>query len=130
MRTRKVSGPAPKSKSKTEEDKQDALKIAWNKTQRLRTQSDGKWTSDMFRFVREAADSKNVARNTVKLRFQKRLAEERGEEKKKVVRGKVTTLEKRAGYDWIEFMRKRFFLPTRLEFRCKVIDLTCSSPLN
>ena len=31
----------------------------------------------------------------------------------------MTALEKRAGYEWIEFMRKKFFPPFRDEFRCK-----------
>jgi hypothetical protein len=76
----------------------------------------------MYSFVKKAAASKGAAPQSVKNHFVERLAEEKGgKKKKKPHRGKVMPLEMRAGYDWIEFMRKRIFPPTRLEFRCKVI---------
>ena len=125
-RNRAGSKAAPKQQKKygqkyTEGDLKTAVEKAWNNTQRLRTQSGGQWTRNMNSIVQSAA-GQTIPFTTVRSRFQKRLSKS-VKKPEKSTRGKVMRLEKRAGYDWIEFMRKRFFPPTRLELRVKVIAL-------
>jgi hypothetical protein len=119
-------------KKEKEENICAALKLALDNTQRLRTQSNGKWTMAMSRFVEDASIKKNVPLTTLKRRFKRQLeaetsgkteVEQQKTKKKKRAdaRSHLTGAEKKVVYDWIEYMRQNYFPPTRLEVRFQVL---------
>lgn len=127
--------PSKKYKAYTKDDLTNALDLVWSHTQRLRTQSDGMWTKDMRPFVQKAA--KKVPERTLKDHFLRRLAdsssgvEDHAEKKKRAdARGKLKATEMRLLYDWIDYMRRKYLPPTRLELRYQVNQAINKQKLN
>jgi hypothetical protein len=98
-----------------------ALGLAWNNTQRLRTDAGDNWAKNMAAFVKAAAEKHNVPYNTLKYHFKLRLDDHQGKRKKKVTRGVLTKLEMQSLYEWVGFMGKQYLPPTRLELRSQVL---------
>jgi hypothetical protein len=111
-------------KGYTKDQIEAALDQAWNDSNRLRANSDGGWTKAMWPVVKKAAAKHSVPATTLKDHFRRRFRKMASgvtvQKVKADARGQLKSLEMKALYDWIEFMRQKILPPTRDELRYQV----------
>jgi hypothetical protein len=133
MSKEEKQGNVKTCKKYSQTELKSAVNALWNITQRLRTQSEDKWSIKMAALAKQInVRHSNVPLSTLKDHFKKRLHEARlspkalqaNESKSRSdARSFLTGREKRSLYDWIEYMRQRYTPPTRLEVRCQVLSI-------
>lgn len=108
-----------------------AVDQVWNQTTRSRSKSNGGWSKEMARVVNTVASKKGLDTQTLKRHFVKRLEVEQSTKGAKEGKqadtkrradavGLLNGIEKKALYDWSEYMRQYYSPPTSTELRGQV----------